>query len=81
MNFFSNPYIHFKNSRIIFWNRKKDKSTDYADNWIYYASDIKEVLKIIESKIENPTIEDVDGLWEKNGSVNFLRELKKIIEY
>ena len=48
---------------------------------IYYASDIKEVLKIIESKIENPTIEDVDGLWEKNGSVNFLRELKKIIEY
>ena len=47
---------------------------------IYYASDIKEVLKIIESKIEKPMIEDVDGLWEKNSSVNFLRELKKIIE-
>jgi len=48
---------------------------------IYYASDIEEVLKIIEKKIEKPTVEDVDGLWEKNSSVNFFRELKKIIEY
>lgn len=48
---------------------------------IYYASDIEEVLKIIEKKIEKPTVEDVDGLWEKNSSANFFRELKRIIEY
>lgn len=48
---------------------------------VYHANSTKDVLKILEEKIEIPTRNDVEKVWKKDSSTNFLRELKKIMKY
>jgi hypothetical protein len=46
---------------------------------IYFANSLEDITRILNHKVEKPSDEDVNMLWEENSPVNFLREIKAII--
>lgn len=47
---------------------------------IYFANSLEDITRVLKHQVEKPLNEDVKMLWKENSSVNFLREIKAIIE-
>lgn len=71
------PTILLKNPENVYGVEKILKTFKQS---IYYASNSAEALKILNGKIKEPIKGDVEMIWEKNSSENFIKELKKIIK-
>ena len=76
--------ISFYNPTIILKNPEKMYGVENIlrkfKKGIYFANNVEDVRNIINGKIEKPLDEDLNMLWEKNSSINFLREIENIMK-
>ena len=76
--------ISFYNPTIILKNPEKMYGVENIlrkfKKGIYFANNVEDVRNIINGKIEKPLDEDLNMLWEKNSSMNFLREIENIMK-